>query len=176
MLNVNRVRSRPTAKQPQRSSKAGAVTAAHRRLALTAALALLGGLSAAAAHAIDFRSVSERTIAYDVPSEAGRKQLILQPGTPVEVITQDRSWVRIREPGGSLQWVAQSALAEQRTVLVAVDRALVRSEPNENATPVFEAVRNVVLQLVEAPQLGWARVRHADGDEGYVRVSEIWGL
>jgi len=37
-------------------------------------------------------------------------------------------------------------------------------------------VRNVVLQLIEPAALGWARVRHAEGLEGYVRASEVWGL
>lgn len=176
MPNGNKVHRRRTANRPPLCNKEGVVSAARHRLVRFAALALLGSLSAATAHAVDFRSLAERSIAYDVPSEAGRRQLILQAGTPVEVITQDRNWVRIREPGGSLQWVAQDALSAQRTLLVAVDRAVVHREPNVDAAPVFEVLRNVVLLLVESPQLGWVRVRHADGDEGYLRVSEVWGL
>ncbi len=177
MLNVNRAQRRPTANRPQPCNKPEMVHAArHRACVIVSALAVLGSAGGAAAQGIEFRSVGEPTITYDAPSEAARRQLILQAGTPVEVITTDNSWVRIREPGGSLQWVTQSALRGQRTVLVAVDRAQVRREPSDDASPVFEAVRNVVLLLVDTPQLGWARVRHADGDEGYLRVSEVWGL
>lgn len=153
------------------------MSAARRRTsAVAAALAVLCGAGSAAAQAIEFRSVSERTIAFDTPSESGRRVLVLHVGTPVEVISTDHGWVRIREPGGSLSWVAAAALGTLRTVLVTAERAQVRREAREDAEVVFEAARNVVLQLVEVPHLGWARVRHRDGDEGHVRVSEVWGL
>lgn len=152
------------------------MSAARRHIATAAMLALLCGLASAAAHAIDFRSAIARTIAYDAPSEQARRLLVLRPGTPVEIVSVDNSWVRVREPGGTLNWVRQDALSEQRTLLVNAERALIRREAREDAAPVFAAVRNVVLQRVEAPQFGWIKVRHADGDEGYIRVGEVWGL
>lgn len=145
-------------------------------IAIATALAVLCGSGSAAAQAIDYRSVSERTIAFDSPSENGRRVLILNTGTPVEVISTETGWVRVREPGGSLNWVASAALSSQRTLLVTAERTQVRREAREDAPVVFEATRNVVLQLLEIPHLGWVKVRHADGDEGYVRVSEVWGL
>ena len=52
----------------------------------------------------------------------------------------------------------------------------VRQRP-ENAAPVaFQAQAGVVLELVEPGQTGWARVRHADGATGYVRIGSVWGL
>jgi SH3-like domain-containing protein len=139
---------------------------------------MLVALAAAAgpAQAIEFRSLSEPAILYDAPSEQGRRLFILRAGTPVEIVVTLDKWIKVREPGGSLNWVERRVLAKLRTVLVTAERAAIRREARDDAPLSFEATRNVVLNLIEAPALGWARVRHADGLEGYVRVSEIWGL
>ena len=54
--------------------------------------------------------------------------------------------------------------------------AAVRALPQEGADLVLQAERGVLLELVEPPARGWARVRHQDGNVGYVRAAEVWGL
>jgi SH3-like domain-containing protein len=142
---------------------------------LAAMLAALAG-AAGPAQAIEFRSLAEPAILYDAPSEQGKRLFILRPGTPVEIVVTLDKWIKVREPGGSLNWVERRVLANLRTVLVTAERASIRREARDDAPLSFEATRNVVLKLIEAPTLGWAKVRHADGPEGYIRVSEIWGL
>ena len=141
-------------------------------------LALLAGVVAGPvlAQAIEFRSLTEQAILYDPPSEQGKRLFILRSGTPVEVVVRLDKWVKVREPGGSLNWLESRVLSNRRTVLVTAERAVIRREARDDAAPSFEAVRNVVLHLVEAPSLGWAKVRHRDGDEGYIRINEVWGL
>jgi hypothetical protein len=60
-------------------------------------------------------------------------------------------------------------------VIVTAERAI-RREPQPGAAPAFEATRHVVLEVVGPPALGWARVRHGQGLEGYMHASEVWGL
>lgn len=140
-------------------------------------LALCAGLLFAGhAAAIEYRSVASPAILYDSPSDKGKKLFIIAPGTPVELIVSLDKWVKVRDPGGAIAWMGRGALATQRTVLVTVPRIVVRRQPAETAPPVFEAVKDVVLELVEPPVNGWIRVRHADGASGHVRVSEVWGL
>lgn len=146
------------------------------RSALPVALLTLAAGSAGTASAIEFQSLRESAILYDSPSLQGQRVSILHPGTPVEIIVSDPNWVKVREPGGSLNWVERRVLSNTRTVLVTVPRASIRQAARADAPLSFEAVRNVVLNLVSPPELGWARVRHADGSEGFIRVSEIWGL
>ncbi|ENO90420.1 SH3 domain-containing protein [Thauera linaloolentis] len=143
---------------------------------LATMLVALAGAAAGPAQAIEFRSLTEPAILYDAPSEQGRRLFILRPGTPVEVVVTLDKWIKVREPGGSLNWVERRVLANRRTVLVTAERASIRREAHDGAPLSFEATRNVVLGLVEPPSLGWAKVRHTDGLEGYVRVSEVWGL
>ena len=48
--------------------------------------------------------------------------------------------------------------------------------PDDKAPMAFEAVRDVVLEAVEMPKIGWIKVRHRDGATGYIHVSQVWGI
>ena len=136
--------------------------------------ALLAG-GAMQVHAIDYRSVSERAILYDVPSDRGKRLFIIAAGTPVEVVVALDKWTKVRDPGGSLLWIESNRLANKRTVQVTAARASIRQQPNENAPVAFEAVRDVVLDYLESSTAGWIKVRHTDGTTGYIRAGDIWG-
>ncbi len=138
--------------------------------------AALLALPLAAAHAIDFRSLGEPAILYDTPSEQGRRMFIIAPGTPVEVVVELDAWIKVRDPGGSITWVERRALTPHRTLLVTSDSAIVRRAPEQNADAVFEAARDLVLDMVAPPSAGWVHVRHRDGPSGFIRVNEVWGL
>ena len=144
------------------------------RLATT--LLAFSAVTAGAAQAIEFRSLTEAAIVYDTPSAEGRRLFILRPGTPVEIVVTLDQWIKVREPSGSLSWIERRVLAKRRTLLVTAERAAIRREARDDAPLSFEAARNVVVELIEAPTLGWAKVRHADGLEGYIRASDVWGL
>lgn len=143
---------------------------------LATTLLAFSGVTAGAAQAIEFRSLTEAAIVYDAPSTEGRRLFILRPGTPVEIVVTLDQWIKVREPSGSLSWIERRVLAKRRTLLVTAERAAIRREARDDAPLSFEAARNVVVELIEAPTLGWARVRHADGLEGYIRASDVWGL
>ena len=143
---------------------------------LATTLLAFSGLTAGAAQAIEFRSLTEAAIVYDAPSTEGRRLFILRPGTPVEIVVTLDQWIKVREPSGSLSWIERRVLAKRRTLLVTAERAAIRREARDDAALSFEAARNVVVELIETPTLGWARVRHADGLEGYIRASDVWGL
>ncbi len=136
---------------------------------------LLAGL-AASAHALDFRSLTAATVMYDSPSTKGKQLFIINAGTPVEAVVAMDGWTKVRDMQGTLAWVEKKSLAEKRTLQVRVDRAQIRAEPNDKAALVFEADRDVVLDLIESPAAGWVKVRHRDGQSGFVKVAQVWGL
>jgi SH3-like domain-containing protein len=140
-----------------------------------AALALALALPAAA-HA-EFRSVGEAAaILYDAPSVKAAKLYVAGRNLPVEVIANDGAWVKVRDPFGGLSWIEGKALVARRTVFVNAPVADVRQRPEVAAPLAFQAQAGVVLELLEPGQTGWARVRHADGATGYVRIGAVWGL
>lgn len=132
--------------------------------------------SLTSAHAIEFRSVSKASILYETPSTTGKKLFIIASGTPVEVVVVADQWVKVRDAGGTINWIEGAALSPERTLMIKADRATIRQGPEASASPVFEAARDTILTLRAAPANGWVQVGHQDGMSGYVRVTDVWGL
>lgn len=133
-------------------------------------------LLAAATHAADFSSVAPPyTVMYDAPTQKGRKLHIAPAGMPVEVLLTSGDWARVRDASGELSWVSLSSLLPRRTLVVEVDQANIRASESESAPVVFTATKGVVLELAEPIKSGWIRVRHRDGESGFIRASEVWG-
>jgi SH3-like domain-containing protein len=152
-----------------------------RLRAATAALLFAGAASAGAA---DFRSTAEAaTVLYDAPSTRAKALFVLGRDTPLEVIVALESWIKIRDVGGSIGWVEKKSLAERRMLVVRVPLAEVRANPDDAAPLVFRAELNVLLEAAETATStattaspGWIKVRHRDGQVGYVRVAQVFGL
>ena len=131
---------------------------------------------AAPALAIEYRRVDTATILYDAPSQRGNKLFVIKRGTPVELIVHLEGWAKVRDAEGGLAWLETRYLGSQRAVIVTVARAQVRQTGDEAAPVVFEAEKNVVLDYLEAAPGGWVRVRHRDGQSGFVRADQVWGI
>lgn len=154
------------------------LSAPHGRalLNLAALATLCGAASPVAAQAIEYRSIRAPTLLRERPSPDAEPLFRLRTGTPVEIVVREEGWMRVRDPEGGLAWIEGGSLGTRRTVIVTAERAVVRRAAQETAAPAFEATRNVVLELIEPASQGWARVRHVEGFEGYVRANEVWGL
>lgn len=150
------------------------------RFSKAARLALfLGSVLAFAlpAQAIDYKSVEPAmAILYESPSTKGKKLYLLRQFTPLEVIVAVEGFTKVREPEGAIGWVEKKALSDRRLVIVSAAKAQVRLSPSVDASMVFEAEKGVALELVEPAKDGWAKVKHADGPVGMVRVTQVWGL
>jgi SH3-like domain-containing protein len=142
---------------------------------LAAALLLLAG-AAGNALALDYRSVSEAAVLFDAPSQKAKPLFVIAPGTPVEVIVSLDAWVKVRDLKGDLAWVERRQLADKRMLQVRTGGAQIRGEASDNAKLAFEAEADVVLELLEPGPVGWARVRHRDGPQGFVKAVQVWGL
>ena len=140
------------------------------------ALACAALTAASGALALDYRSLAEAASAYDAPSAKAKPLFVVLAGTPVELVVGLEGWSKVRDSKGDLIWIEKKFLAEKRTVIVRVERAQVRATGDEKAALVFEAERDVVLDLIEAAPGGWVKVRHRDGQAGYLKVAQVWGM
>jgi SH3-like domain-containing protein len=113
---------------------------------------------------------------YDAPSAKASPLFVVRPGTPVELVVSLEGWSKVRDSKGDLVWIEKKHLTDKRNVIVRSDRAQVRVAAEDKAALVFEAERDVVLELVEAVPGGWVKVRHRDGQSGFVKVPQVWGL
>ncbi|MDO8701366.1 MAG: SH3 domain-containing protein [Undibacterium sp.] len=134
---------------------------------------LLSGL----ANALEFRSIgASPVILYDAPSAKGGKLYVAPRGMPVELILTYGTWNKVRDMTGDLSWVESKDLIVRRNVIVRVTNAKVRTAPDESSTLVFSADKHVLLEITESVTGGWVKVKHRDGQMGYVKTSEVWGI
>jgi len=125
----------------------------------------------------EFRSIAENgTLMYDAPSVRAKKLYVASRYYPVEVVINIDAWVKVRDYAGDLTWVEKKALSDKRTILVTAALAEVKQAPSDEAAIVFQAQRGVALDLAEPQAGGWIKVRHADGQVGYVKINQVWGL
>jgi SH3-like domain-containing protein len=143
---------------------------------LRAALLILGMMAALPAAALDYRSVAEPALLYDAPSQQGRPLFAIARGTPVETVVVLDAWVKVRDAKGDLTWIEKRLLSEKRMLIVKAERAQVRAQPEDPAPLVFEAERDVLVEYVELGPTGWVKVQHRGGQQGYVRIIQVWGL
>jgi SH3-like domain-containing protein len=147
-----------------------------------AALAL--ALASAPVVAADYRTTAEpSTVLYDAPSSRAKPMFVYGRDVPLETLVSVEGWTKVRDMQGAIGWVANKALAERRMLVVRGNIAEVRGAPEESAPVVFRAEHNVLLELAEPASSasstanpGWVKVRHRDGQTGFVRITQVFGL
>ena len=138
--------------------------------------ALFLAFAAGSVAAAEFRSVGERAaILYDAPSARADRLFAVSRFYPFEVLVRLDQWTKVRDANGEVGWIENRALGDRRTVVVTVPLADVHAAASAESPLVFEAYKQVVLDVVDPPADGWVKVRHRDGQEGYVRVAQVWG-
>ena len=138
--------------------------------------ALVLACAAGPVAAAEFRCVGERAaILYDAPSARADRLFAVSRLYPFEVLVRLDQWTKVRDANGEVGWIENRALGERHTVVVTVPVADVHASPSAQAPLVFEAYKQVVLDVLDPPADGWLKVRHRDGQQGYVRVAQVWG-
>ncbi|HPT49796.1 MAG TPA: SH3 domain-containing protein [Accumulibacter sp.] len=125
--------------------------------------------------AVEYRTVDTATVLYDAPSQKGSKLFVVRRGTPVEMVVILEGWSKVRDADGGLAWIEAKYLSKKRSIIVTASRAQVRQSTEENAALVFEAEKGVALDFVGAASGGWIKVRHRDGQSGFVLANQVWG-
>lgn len=129
-----------------------------------------------AARAVDYVSVSEGSaILYDAPSTQAKKLFVVNRYMPFEQIVTLDNWVKVRDRSGGLYWVEKRVLSSKRYVYALLPLVDVRNAPDSGAARAFQVRQQIALERLESTGTGWIKVRHQDGNVGYVRSTEVWG-
>jgi SH3-like domain-containing protein len=151
----------------------------------TAARALIAALALPlVASASDFRSTRlPATVLYDAPSAHAKPLYVYGREVPVESLVTVEGWTKIRDASGTMGWMQNQSLSDKRMLVVRAPGADVRAAPDASAPIVFRADRDVLLELAEpaaSPAAtatpGWVKVRHRDGQSGYLRLAQVFGF
>ena len=110
---------------------------------------------------------------YQGPSAQAGAMFVLSNGYPLRQISSVDGWRKVILNSGETGWI-RAALADELTAaIVTAELAAVRSSNTDNAPPVFYARKGVTLTVLMV-DAGWAQVSHADGETGYVALSDLW--
>ena len=117
---------------------------------------------------------------YDAPSAKARPLFVLGRDIPLELIVNVEGWMKVRDVSGTIAWVEKKAVGDKRMLVVRAPMADVLASPADNAPLVFKAEQNVLLEVADTAYVsttpGWVKVRHRDGQTGYVRIAQVWGV
>ncbi len=126
---------------------------------------------------IEFLSISETAvIMYDAPSLKSEKLYIASQYLPIEAVVNVAGWTKVRDSSGGLAWVERSTLSGKRYIIVTKPLADVYQNPDSNSALIFQAQENVVMEWLGTENTGWVNVRHRDGQVGYIKIDQVWGL
>jgi len=142
-----------------------------------AVLVLATALAALDAGATEFRALGPApAVLYDAPSLKADRLFVASRYYPFEILVKLDQWTKVRDVNGEVAWVENKSLGDRQTVIVTVPLADVRASPSADAPLVFEAYKQVLLEVMEPPADGWVKVRHRDGQVGYIRTAHVWGV
>ena len=128
------------------------------------------------AHAVEYVSVSDsKAILYDGPSLKAKKLFVVNRYMPLERIVTLQKWVKVRDRSGGLYWVERSAVSNKRYVYAILPLVDVRAAPDANSPRLFQVRQQVALERLQSTGTGWLKVRHQDGNVGYVHRADVWG-
>lgn len=132
--------------------------------------------AASVAQAVEYVSVGESSaILYDAPSIKAKKLFVVNRYMPFEVVVNLENWVKVRDRSGGLYWLEKRTLSNGKYVFALNPEIDVRAAPDIGAARVFQVRERVALEFLESTGTGWFKVRHRDGETGYVRSSDVWG-
>ena len=140
------------------------------------AVLAVGSAIPAVALALDFRSVADSgAVLYDAPSTKAQKLFVLSRDYPVEVVVKVEGWNKVRDDTGEFAWIESKQLSDKRMVMVRSSSAEARLSPADSAALVFTAEKGVLFEVIGTAS-GWVKVRHPDGETGFIKVSQLWGV
>ncbi|MGZ8967485.1 MAG: SH3 domain-containing protein [Gallionella sp.] len=129
-----------------------------------------------AAHALEFISVSSaHATLYDAPSAKGKKLFVVNRYMPFELVVNLDLWVKVRDRTGGLYWIEKRDVSFKRYVFAVSPLIDVRKQPEFTAPRAYQVRQQVALELLESSGTGWLKVRHQDGDIGFVNHADVWG-
>lgn len=95
-------------------------------------------------------------------------------GMPLRITAEYEHWRRVEDAEGVGGWVHYALLSGVRSVLVSADMADFLSSPEDGASVLFRAERNVVGWVQEC-SADWCRIS-VEGERGWVHKSALWGV
>lgn len=93
---------------------------------------------------------------------------------PLKILKKQGNWYYFKDFEQDRGWIHKSLVAYIPSLVVKIDEANVRSGPGKKYPLVFKAMKGVSFKVLKTTG-NWVRVKHEDGDTGWLYRSLLWG-
>jgi uncharacterized protein YraI len=98
----------------------------------------------------------------------------LEKGFPLKVVGSKGDWLKVVDFENDVGWVHGRLVGRVPHVVVKKKRINIRSGPGTRYPLVGQANYGVVFRTLES-RSGWVKVKHDNGQTGWVERSLLWG-
>jgi SH3-like domain-containing protein len=150
------------------------ITKAFDRLFLVCIVALFILSLSAAGHAAEFVSVKKDAVNIrSAPSTKSKVIWQVFESFPLQVIKRDGKWVNVVDFEGDKGWIYETLITSNKSVIVNVETANMRSGPTTGDTVIATVKKGVVFEPLEMKG-DWMKVRYKDEITGWMHNSLLW--
>ena len=150
------------------------LTKTFHRLFLASIVALFILSLSAAGHAAEFVSVKKDAVNIrSAPSTKSKVIWQVFESFPLQVIKRDGKWVNVVDFEGDKGWIYDTLITSNKSVIVNVETANMRSGPTTGDTVVATVKKGVVFEPLEM-KADWMKVRYKNEITGWMHNSLLW--
>jgi SH3-like domain-containing protein len=92
---------------------------------------------------------------------------------PVMVVEKKGDWYKIKDFENDMAWLHKSLLGKIECVISIKEECNIRSKPNTKSAILFKVEKGVPFKVLER-QGNWIKIKHADGDVGWIYKTLVW--
>lgn len=93
---------------------------------------------------------------------------------PFKVLERTGEWLLVADFDGDRGWISGKFVSFSPYVITRLEKCNVRQGPSTENKIAFTAERGVLFKVVEQKK-GWLKIKHSDGDEGWVSPKIVFG-
>lgn len=92
---------------------------------------------------------------------------------PLIVLEKKGKWVKVKDFEGDTAWLHKSLLGNSECVITKKAKCNVRSSGSIKGKKLFTTERGVPFKVLDRKN-GWIKVKHKDGDIGWISKKLVW--
>ncbi len=112
----------------------------------------------------------------NIRSGPGSRNVVLwkvEKDHPIEVMEKKGNWYHFRDFERDEGWIHKSLVGKLKTIITKKENCNIRSGPGTKYKVLFTVEKGIPFRVLER-RGSWIKIRHADGDEGWIHNSLVW--
>jgi len=92
---------------------------------------------------------------------------------PLEIIGKKGKWYHFRDFEKDEGWIHNSLVGKVKTVITKKEKCNIRSGPGTKYEILFRVEKGIPFRVLKRQGV-WIKIRHADGDQGWIHNTLVW--